>query len=76
MMELMARLLSTQAEAQATSVVPRFSACSFSFSAIIRLSGRHFDFSMRRSWRPARLPGSAFWLTLYSPVSTPRASGL
>src|SRR5262245_31237255 len=48
-----ARLLSTQATAQATSVVPRFSACSFSFSATIRLSGRHSDSIMRRSWAGA-----------------------
>ena len=43
---------------------------------MIRLSGRHSASSMRLSWRPARLPGSADRLTLYLPVSTPRARGL
>ena len=76
MTEVTAALLSTQAVAQCTSVAPRASACALSFSAMIRLSGRHSVSIMRLSWRAARLPGSAVWLTRYLPESTPRASGL
>ena len=57
MVDVMARLLSTQATAQCTRLAPRASACALSFSAIIRLSGRHSASIMRLSWRAGAAAG-------------------
>jgi hypothetical protein len=69
-------LLSTQATANCTGVMPRASACALISRAVRSAAGCHSVCIMRLSWRPARVSAGGGASGSYLAVSTPRASGL